>query len=134
MLRRTLNKASWRGGSSHHLLLIIHLLILFGYLIHSSDSFCVSQGGGGFRLACGFRQSGLFRIRSLGGLKGWAGAGFTVGDEDGFKDSLSNNKDGNGNAAGAPGQSYLQGASSNIVQRLALKPPSTLTNNNNAIE
>lgn len=54
------------------------------------ESVCVWQGGSGFKVACGFRQSGLFRLRSIGGIKGYVGAGFTIGDENGFKDSLTN--------------------------------------------
>ena len=69
---------------------IVTFAIILFCAINSVSGVCVWQRGGGFRLACGFRQSGLFRLRSFGGLKGWAGAGFTIGDEDGFKDSLTN--------------------------------------------
>lgn len=79
----------WEGSVFRPISRSIFLLIvvLFEWRV---SGICVWQGGGGFRLACGFKQSGLFRLRSLGGLKGWAGAGFTIGDEDGFKDSLTN--------------------------------------------
>lgn len=71
--------------------LLIFLLIASSTIfVHPVDGVCVWQGGGGFKVACGFRQSGLFRIRSIGGIKGYVGAGFTIGDEDGFKDSLTN--------------------------------------------
>lgn len=74
---------------------LVHLLILLivassSLVVRPVNGVCVWQGGGGFKVACGFRQSGLFRIRSIGGVKGYVGAGFTIGDEDGFKDSLKN--------------------------------------------
>ncbi|CAL8093080.1 unnamed protein product [Orchesella dallaii] len=74
---------------------VVVVVALITFLIASFnvvqvESVCVWQGGGGFKVACGFRQSGLFRLRSIGGIKGYVGAGFTIGDEDGFKDSLTN--------------------------------------------
>ncbi|ODM99821.1 hypothetical protein Ocin01_06849, partial [Orchesella cincta] len=66
------------------------IFLIASYNIVQVESVCVWQGGGGFKVACGFRQSGLFRLRSIGGIKGYVGAGFTIGDEDGFKDSLTN--------------------------------------------
>ncbi|XP_071451908.1 streptococcal hemagglutinin [Hetaerina americana] len=51
---------------------------------------CVLDSDFGFTLNCGFKQSGLFRVRNLGGVKGYWGLGFSVGDELGFKQSLSN--------------------------------------------
>ncbi|KAF7403349.1 hypothetical protein HZH68_006143 [Vespula germanica] len=51
---------------------------------------CVFQSDFGFALNCAFKKSGLFRVRNLGGVKGYLGLGFTVGDELGFRESLSN--------------------------------------------
>ena len=83
-LLKAVYRAGRIGGSS------LVLIVVLSALVPSTESICVWQGGGGFKLACGFKQSGLFRIRSLGGLKGYLGGGFTIGDEDGFKDSISN--------------------------------------------
>lgn len=54
------------------------------------NSSCVFESDFGFTLNCGIKKSGLFRVRNLGGVKGYVGVGFSVGDELGFKDSLSN--------------------------------------------
>ncbi|EDV90560.1 GH14202 [Drosophila grimshawi] len=43
----------------------------------------------GFTLDCNFKKSGLFRVRNLGGVKAHFGLGLSVGDELGFKESLS---------------------------------------------
>ncbi|OAD52441.1 hypothetical protein WN48_01423 [Eufriesea mexicana] len=51
---------------------------------------CVFQSDFGFVLNCAFKKSGLFRVRNLGGVKGYVGLGFSVGDELGFAQSLSN--------------------------------------------
>ncbi|XP_043279855.1 transcription factor SPT20 homolog isoform X2 [Venturia canescens] len=51
---------------------------------------CVLESDFGFTLNCAFKKSGLFRVRNLGGVKGYVGLGFTVGDELGFRESLSN--------------------------------------------
>ncbi|XP_014204568.1 general transcriptional corepressor CYC8 [Copidosoma floridanum] len=51
---------------------------------------CVVESDFGFTLVCSFKKSGIFRIRNLGGFKGYFGLGFTVGDELGFQDSLTN--------------------------------------------
>lgn len=51
---------------------------------------CVFQSDFGFVLNCAFRKSGIFRVRNLGGVKGYVGLGFSVGDELGFSQSLSN--------------------------------------------
>ncbi|XP_070166877.1 histone-lysine N-methyltransferase trithorax isoform X2 [Polyergus mexicanus] len=51
---------------------------------------CVFQSDFGFVLNCAFKKSGLFRVRNLGGVKGYVGLGFSVGDELGFSQSLSN--------------------------------------------
>ncbi|KAM8706320.1 hypothetical protein ACLKA7_010575 [Drosophila subpalustris] len=51
---------------------------------------CVFMSDYGFTLDCNFKKSGLFRVRNLGGVKAHFGLGLSVGDELGFKDSLSN--------------------------------------------
>ncbi|XP_044256400.1 protein scarlet [Tribolium madens] len=51
---------------------------------------CVLESEFGFTLNCAFKKSGLFRVRNLGGVKAHIGLGFSVGDELGFKESLSN--------------------------------------------
>ncbi|KYQ47909.1 hypothetical protein ALC60_13079 [Trachymyrmex zeteki] len=51
---------------------------------------CVFQSDFGFVLNCAFKKSGLFRVRNLGGVKGYVGLGFSIGDELGFGQSLSN--------------------------------------------
>ncbi|XP_015121229.1 probable serine/threonine-protein kinase yakA [Diachasma alloeum] len=51
---------------------------------------CVLESEFGFTLNCAFKKSGLFRVRNLGGVKGYVGLGLSVGDELGFRESLSN--------------------------------------------
>ncbi|CAG9855491.1 unnamed protein product [Phyllotreta striolata] len=51
---------------------------------------CVLESDFGFVLNCAFKKSGLFRVRNLGGVKAHIGLGFSVGDELGFKESLTN--------------------------------------------
>ncbi|TDG42431.1 hypothetical protein AWZ03_011152 [Drosophila navojoa] len=51
---------------------------------------CVFMSDFGFTLDCNFKKSGLFRVRNLGGVKAHFGLGLSVGDELGFKESLSN--------------------------------------------
>ncbi|CAH0561786.1 unnamed protein product [Brassicogethes aeneus] len=51
---------------------------------------CVLESDFGFILNCAFKKSSLFRVRNLGGVKAHIGLGFSVGDELGFKESLSN--------------------------------------------
>ncbi|CAB3365523.1 Hypothetical predicted protein [Cloeon dipterum] len=53
-------------------------------------STCVFDQDFGFKLNCAFKQSGIFRVRNLGGVKGYIGLGVSVGDELGFPQSLSN--------------------------------------------
>ncbi|XP_072402078.1 uncharacterized protein mtg isoform X1 [Diabrotica undecimpunctata] len=53
---------------------------------------CVLESDFGFTLNCGFKKSGLFRVRNLGGVKAHIGLGFSVGDELGFKESLTNSE------------------------------------------
>lgn len=81
-------KSSYRVTSFTQCILI--LVIATASVLTPVHGVCVWEGGGKFSVACGFRQSGLFRIRTLGGIKGYVGAGFTIGDEVAFKDSLKN--------------------------------------------
>ncbi|XP_034939503.1 basic-leucine zipper transcription factor A isoform X2 [Chelonus insularis] len=55
-----------------------------------TKSTCVWESDFGFTFVCSFKKSGLFRVRNLGGVKGYVGLGFTVGDELGFRESISN--------------------------------------------
>ncbi|XP_049807132.1 uncharacterized protein LOC126249521 isoform X2 [Schistocerca nitens] len=50
---------------------------------------CVFQSDFGFNVSCAFKKSGLFRVRNLGGVKGYVDLGFSVGDDLGFSQSLS---------------------------------------------
>lgn len=68
---------------------ILALCIYVSFYSTVSPS-CVFESDFGFTLNCGIKKSGLFRVRNLGGVKGYVGVGFSVGDELGFKDSLSN--------------------------------------------
>ncbi|CAH0730751.1 unnamed protein product, partial [Brenthis ino] len=51
---------------------------------------CVLESDFGFKINCAFKKSGLFRVRNLGGLKAHASLGFSLGDELGFEQSLTN--------------------------------------------
>ncbi|XP_057659857.1 uncharacterized protein LOC130896068 isoform X1 [Diorhabda carinulata] len=51
---------------------------------------CVLESDFGFSINCAFKKSGLFRVRNLGGVKAHIGLGFSLGDELGFKESLTN--------------------------------------------
>lgn len=51
---------------------------------------CVLESDFGFILNCAFKKSGLFRVRNLGGIKAHVGLGFSLGDELGFRESISN--------------------------------------------
>ncbi|XP_067205895.1 uncharacterized protein [Linepithema humile] len=64
--------------------------VVVGCTWREALSTCVFQSDFGFVLNCAFRKSGLFRVRNLGGVKGYVGLGFSVGDELGFSQSLSN--------------------------------------------
>ncbi|RVE45742.1 hypothetical protein evm_009590 [Chilo suppressalis] len=54
------------------------------------DPTCVLESDFGFKINCAFKKSGLFRVRNLGGLKAHASLGFSLGDELGFEQSLTN--------------------------------------------
>ncbi|KAK0162163.1 hypothetical protein PV327_008523 [Microctonus hyperodae] len=66
------------------------LLLLFGCTWRETISTCVLESDFGFTLNCAFKKSGLFRVRNLGGVGGYIGLGISVGDELGFRNSLSN--------------------------------------------
>ncbi|XP_044765826.1 uncharacterized protein LOC123322064 [Coccinella septempunctata] len=51
---------------------------------------CTLESDFGFTINCAFKKSALFRVRNLGGVKAHVGWGITVGDELGFKESISN--------------------------------------------
>ncbi|XP_059058738.1 uncharacterized protein LOC131852118, partial [Achroia grisella] len=51
---------------------------------------CVLDSDFGFKINCAFKKSGLFRVRNLGGIKAHASLGFSLGDELGFEQSLTN--------------------------------------------
>ncbi|KAG5308417.1 YPF17 protein, partial [Acromyrmex insinuator] len=65
-------------------------ILLAGCTWREALGTCVFQSDFGFVLNCAFKKSGLFRVRNLGGVKGYVGLGFSVGDELGFSQSLSN--------------------------------------------
>ncbi|XP_043669429.1 dual specificity protein kinase splA-like isoform X2 [Vespula pensylvanica] len=68
----------------------LFLFVVVGCTWRATLGTCVFQSDFGFALNCAFKKSGLFRVRNLGGVKGYLGLGFTVGDELGFRESLSN--------------------------------------------
>ncbi|XP_043257712.1 mediator of RNA polymerase II transcription subunit 15-like [Colletes gigas] len=68
----------------------LFLYVVVGCTWRETLGTCVFQSDFGFALNCAFKKSGLFRVRNLGGVKGYVGLGFSVGDELGFTQSLSN--------------------------------------------
>ncbi|XP_066592404.1 serine/threonine-protein kinase Wnk-like [Prorops nasuta] len=68
----------------------LFLFVVVGCTWREAVGTCVLESDFGFTLNCAFKKSGLFRVRNLGGVKGYLGLGFTVGDELGFRESLSN--------------------------------------------
>ncbi|KAJ8980696.1 hypothetical protein NQ317_010599 [Molorchus minor] len=69
---------------------LLSLIPLVGGTWRLGTPTCVLESDFGFILNCAFKKSGLFRVRNLGGVKAHIGLGFSVGDELGFKESLSN--------------------------------------------
>uniref|UniRef100_A0A2H1VCW3 SFRICE_008659 n=1 Tax=Spodoptera frugiperda TaxID=7108 RepID=A0A2H1VCW3_SPOFR len=63
------------------------LLSLFTEIVQPT---CVLESDFGFKINCAFKKSGLFRVRNLGGIKAHASLGFSLGDELGFEQSLTN--------------------------------------------
>lgn len=70
-------------------IVLVLFITAFGLFQHG-DSTCVLESDFGFILNCAFKKSGLFRVRNLGGVKASIGLGLSVGDELGFKESISN--------------------------------------------
>ncbi|XP_012540117.1 ankyrin repeat and KH domain-containing protein mask-1 isoform X1 [Monomorium pharaonis] len=68
----------------------LFLFVVVGCTWRETLGTCVFQSDFGFVLNCAFKKSGLFRVRNLGGVKGYVGLGFSIGDELGFSQSLSN--------------------------------------------
>ncbi|KAG7201350.1 hypothetical protein KM043_004118 [Ampulex compressa] len=68
----------------------LFLFVVVGCTWREALGTCVFQSDFGFTLNCAFKKSGLFRIRNLGGVKGYVGLGFSVGDELGFNESFTN--------------------------------------------
>ncbi|XP_050525368.1 uncharacterized protein LOC126896517 [Daktulosphaira vitifoliae] len=64
-------------------------LLLMGMTWRCVLSTCVLETDFGLTLNCGLKKSGMFRVRNLGGLKGYVGLGIQLADELGFKESLS---------------------------------------------
>ncbi|XP_075984752.1 mind the gap isoform X2 [Anticarsia gemmatalis] len=65
-------------------------LVLLAVLIEIAHPTCVLESDFGFKINCAFKKSGLFRVRNLGGVKAHASIGFSLGDELGFEQSLTN--------------------------------------------
>ncbi|CAK1593681.1 unnamed protein product [Parnassius mnemosyne] len=66
------------------------LFIALAAFIDVAQSLCVLESDFGFKINCAFKKSGLFRVRNLGGIKAHASLGFSLGDELGFEQSLTN--------------------------------------------
>ncbi|CAK1545742.1 unnamed protein product [Leptosia nina] len=58
--------------------------------VNIANPLCVLESDFGFKINCAFKKSGLFRVRNLGGIKAHASLGFSLGDELGFDQSLTN--------------------------------------------
>ncbi|XP_050681502.1 uncharacterized protein LOC126976923 isoform X2 [Leptidea sinapis] len=65
-------------------------VLIYVAFLESAQSLCVLESDFGFKINCAFKKSGLFRVRNLGGLKAHASLGFSLGDELGFEQSLTN--------------------------------------------
>ncbi|XP_039760114.1 uncharacterized protein LOC120633822 isoform X1 [Pararge aegeria] len=65
-------------------------LFLLAVLTEIVQPLCVLESDFGFKINCAFKKSGLFRVRNLGGVKAHASIGFSLGDELGFEQSLTN--------------------------------------------
>ncbi|XP_058788590.1 uncharacterized protein LOC131662736 isoform X2 [Phymastichus coffea] len=68
----------------------LFLFVVVGCTWREALGTCVLESDFGFTLNCAFKKSGLFRVRNLGGVKGYVGLGFSIGDELGFRESLTN--------------------------------------------
>ncbi|XP_011870768.1 PREDICTED: transcription factor SPT20 homolog isoform X2 [Vollenhovia emeryi] len=96
----------------------LFLFVVVGCTWREALGTCVFQSDFGFVLNCAFKKSGLFRVRNLGGVKGYVGLGFSIGDELGFGQSLSNLE-----------SAKRRSVQSNRVNGLALNPVNTANNN-----
>ncbi|KAI5644784.1 hypothetical protein NE865_03130 [Phthorimaea operculella] len=65
-------------------------LLLLVAIVEFVQPTCVLESDFGFKINCAFKKSGLFRVRNLGGVKAHASIGFSLGDELGFEQSLTN--------------------------------------------
>ncbi|KAL4717147.1 hypothetical protein ACJJTC_017034 [Scirpophaga incertulas] len=66
------------------------LITILAVFIEIVQPTCVLESDFGFKINCAFKKSGLFRVRNLGGIKAHASLGFSLGDELGFEQSLTN--------------------------------------------
>ncbi|CAH0596179.1 unnamed protein product [Chrysodeixis includens] len=73
-----------------YLCLLGGCLLLLAVHIEIVQPTCVLESDFGFKINCAFKKSGLFRVRNLGGIKAHASLGFSLGDELGFEQSLTN--------------------------------------------
>ncbi|XP_037868014.1 uncharacterized protein LOC101736353 isoform X1 [Bombyx mori] len=64
--------------------------LFLSVLVEIVQPTCVLESDFGFKINCAFKKSGLFRVRNLGGIKAHASLGFSLGDELGFEQSLTN--------------------------------------------
>ncbi|XP_076245002.1 mind the gap isoform X2 [Calliopsis andreniformis] len=78
------------GSASMKIATTLFLFVVVGCTWRETLGTCVFESDFGFALNCAFKKSGLFRVRNLGGVKGYVGLGFSIGDELGFGQSLSN--------------------------------------------
>ncbi|XP_072933570.1 uncharacterized protein mtg isoform X1 [Epargyreus clarus] len=65
-------------------------VLLLTLLTDTVKPLCVLESDFGFKINCAFKKAGLFRVRNLGGIKAHASVGFSLGDELGFEQSLTN--------------------------------------------
>ncbi|XP_063226949.1 uncharacterized protein LOC134533359 [Bacillus rossius redtenbacheri] len=93
-----------------------------------ADATCVLESDFGFNLKCRFKKSGLFRVRNLGGVKGYFGLGFTVGDELGLPESLSNSESAKRRslAAGRISSGHSPVQKTNVTQLTRLPSPTRI--------
>ncbi|XP_044006635.1 bromodomain-containing protein DDB_G0280777-like isoform X1 [Aphidius gifuensis] len=103
------------------------LLMVIGFSWRETMSTCVLESDFGFTINCAFKKSGLFRVRNLGGVKGYLGLGFTVGDELGFPQSLSNLESSKRRSVQAGNQNFIgtgnQPVKNQVVNDKRLVPP-----------
>jgi len=70
-----LNRVDHHFGSKERSTALFLPVLLTGCTWREALSTCVFQSDFGFVLNCAFRKSGLFRVRNLGGVKGYVGLG-----------------------------------------------------------